>query len=490
MKAIILARVSTEEQMTEGQSIPAQIDRAREYAKRKDFDVAKEYQFDESSTKDRRVKFEQVVEYIRKSKENIALIVETVDRLQRGYKESVELDILRKEGKLELHFIRENLVVHKDSNSSEIQRWDVGVLLAKSFVLQISDNVKRTFSNKVKLGEIIGRAPIGYLNITNEMTEKKTVIIDKFRSEYICKIFKLYSTGNYSMKQLAKLMKEEGLTTKKGGKIGLRQIELILKNAFYYGYQLYKGELYPHKYEPLISYELFLRCQKIREGYNKIPRKVSEKPFVFQGLMTCANCGCRITPELQKGKYVYYHCTDHKEVCKKIYVNQDDILKEVKSVFDKLVLPQEDIDKLVNSLKVLEEGKNEFQKRQLKKLRKENDQIDENISIMYDDRLSGSITIDFYDKKFKELMEKKQENEFKMKRLNNANKNYYITANTILSLAQRASEIFGSSEIEEKRQLVNFVFQNLQLDGKKLLFKTKTPFERVLEYQSTHNWGD
>ncbi len=86
-------------------------------------------------------------------------------------------------------------------------------------------------------------------------------------------------------------------------------------------------------------------------------------------------------------------------------------------------------------------------------------------------------------------MENKQENEFKMKRLNNANKNYYITANTILSLAQRAPEIFESSEPEEKRQLVNFVFQNLELDGRKLLFKTKTPFERVLEYQSTHNWG-
>ncbi|MDD4529858.1 MAG: recombinase family protein, partial [Bacteroidales bacterium] len=152
MKAIILARVSTEEQMTEGQSIPAQIDRAREYAKRKDFDVVKEYQFDESSTKDRRVKFEQVIEDIRKSKEITALIVETVDRLQRSFKESVELDALRKEGKLELHFIRENLIVHKDSNSSEIQRWDLATFVAKSFVLQISDNVKRTFSNKVKLG--------------------------------------------------------------------------------------------------------------------------------------------------------------------------------------------------------------------------------------------------------------------------------------------------------------------------------------------------
>ena len=35
MKAIILARVSTEEQMNEGQSIPAQLARAQEYAKRK-----------------------------------------------------------------------------------------------------------------------------------------------------------------------------------------------------------------------------------------------------------------------------------------------------------------------------------------------------------------------------------------------------------------------------------------------------------------------
>ena len=490
MKAIILARVSTEEQMTEGQSIPAQIDRAREYAKRKNFDVVKEYQFDESSTKDKRAKFEKVIEDIKKSKEAIALIVETVDRLQRSFKESVELDALRKEGKLELHFIRENLIVHKDSNSSEIQRWDLATFVAKSFVLQISDNVKRTFSNKVKLGEIIGRAPIGYLNITDEITEKKDVVVDKMRAEYICKIFKLYSTGNCSMKYLAKLMQEEGLNTKKGGKLGVRQIELILKNPFYYGYQLYKGDLYPHKYEPLISYELFLQCQKVKEGYKKTPRKVSEKPFVFQGLMTCANCGCRITPEFKKGRYVYYHCTDHKEICEKVYVNQDDLLKEVKAVFSKLVLSNEEKDKLVNSLKATEEGKNEFQKMQLKELRKENDQIDEKISIMYEDRLSGSITIDFYNKKFSELMEKKQENEFKMKRLNNANKNYYITANTILSLAQRAPEIFESSEPEEKKQLVNFVFQNLQLDGKKLLFKTKTPFERVLEYQSTHNWGD
>ena len=114
MKAVILARVSTEEQMNDGQSIPAQLAKSREYAKRKTLPIQSEYQFDESSLKDRRTKFEQVIEEIKKSKEKVALIVETVDRLQRSFKESVLLDELRKEGKLEIHFIRENLIIHKD----------------------------------------------------------------------------------------------------------------------------------------------------------------------------------------------------------------------------------------------------------------------------------------------------------------------------------------------------------------------------------------
>ena len=37
MKSIILARVSTEEQMNEGQSIPAQLERARKYSKKKEY---------------------------------------------------------------------------------------------------------------------------------------------------------------------------------------------------------------------------------------------------------------------------------------------------------------------------------------------------------------------------------------------------------------------------------------------------------------------
>jgi len=109
MKAIILARVSTEDQMQEGYSIPAQLQRAIEYCQRKNLVIQSQYSFDESSTKDQRKKFELVVDEIKKEKEVVALVVETVDRLQRSFKESVMLDELRKAGKLEIHFLRELL---------------------------------------------------------------------------------------------------------------------------------------------------------------------------------------------------------------------------------------------------------------------------------------------------------------------------------------------------------------------------------------------
>ena len=117
--------------MLEGQSIPAQLARAREYADKKNLQIKSEYQFDESSIKDKRTKFEKVVEEIKNSKDKVALIVETVDRLQRSFKESVCFMKLRKQGRVEIHFIRENLVIHKDSNSSEIQRWDLAVFVAE-----------------------------------------------------------------------------------------------------------------------------------------------------------------------------------------------------------------------------------------------------------------------------------------------------------------------------------------------------------------------
>ena len=205
MKAIILARVSTREQEEKDHSNPAQVRRLKEYADKKQLEELVVFEIAESSTHDTRKKFEKVLTIIKNSKEILALVVETVDRLQRSFKESVVLDDLRKQGKVELHFVRENLVLSKDANSSQLLQWDMAVMFARSYVLQLSDNVKRSIEQKLKRGECIGQAPIGYLNIRDE-EDKSQVVVDPDKGFLVVKVFEVYATGNYSMKTISNLV--------------------------------------------------------------------------------------------------------------------------------------------------------------------------------------------------------------------------------------------------------------------------------------------
>lgn len=52
---------------------------------------------------------------------------------------------------------------------------------------------------------------------------------------------------------------------------------------------------------------------------------------------------------------------------------------------------------------------------------------------------------------------------------------FRIAVSTLLMLASKAAEIFDRSTTEEKRQLIGYVFSNLELEGGKLRYALKTP---------------
>ena len=54
MKAILISRVSTEEQKEAGNSLPAQVARLEKYCQNKGFEILKTFSFDESAYKDQR----------------------------------------------------------------------------------------------------------------------------------------------------------------------------------------------------------------------------------------------------------------------------------------------------------------------------------------------------------------------------------------------------------------------------------------------------
>ena len=87
------------------------------------------------------------------------------------------------------------------------------------------------------------------------------------------------------------------------------------------------------------------------------------------------------------------------------------------------------------------------------------------------------ITQDEYNKKAYELKNRQYELNDKLKRFIEADENYSITLINLLNICSRAYELFASSKVEQKRQLVNFLLSNLKLRDKPLEFELRKPFD-------------
>ncbi len=487
MKAFILARVSTKEQQEEGQSIPAQVRRLTEYAAKKKLHVEQTFQIAESSTKDTRKQFEEIITLIKKTKEPVALVIDTVDRLQRSFRETPLFDELRKAGKLELHFLRENLIVNQQASSSQLLQWDMGVLFASSYVRQLSDNVKRSKEQSVKNGEWSSKAPFGYKNVTLA-SGRRGIEVDPQNAPYVVKMFELYASGLHSFQTVANEMDKVGVKNAHGRKILPSRIEETLKNPFYYGVMRIKGEMHPHKYPPLISEELFYKAKRVMSGHNKAPVQYAGKPILLRGLITCQHCGCTVSGDIKKEKYVYYSCGNSKKICKKVWVNEDKLLEVLLGHFDRIKLTDDQIQKVVTYMKQAYAHEQAFFKNSQETLRKEFDHIQNRLSKLIDMHLDGSIDQESYRAKMDEYKKRQREITSEMQAHVSGDETCLITVETVLGLAKQAREIFESSNFDERRQLLNFVYSNLKLNDGKLLVELREPFLSMAKMSDQPTW--
>lgn len=76
----------------------------------------------------------------------------------------------------------------------------------------------------------------------------------------------------------------------------------------------------------------------------------------------------------------------------------------------------------------------------------------------------------------------------KLTGLQKAEDEYYLTANYLLQLANKAYELFESSEIEQKRQLLKLILQNPTLEGRKVRYFVQKPFDTILDCADNKLW--
>ena len=98
------------------------------------------------------------------------------------------------------------------------------------------------------------------------------------------------------------------------------------------------------------------------------------------------------------------------------------------------------------------------------------------------------ITKDEYDKKLQKYKDNQYRLNLEAEEHTKADHDYKITVSRVFSISRRASSIFTRSEPHEKRMLLNFLLQNPTVDGKKLEFTLRKPFNLVHELAVCPNW--
>jgi len=490
MKAIILARVSTKEQ-EDGHSIAAQRQRLIDYCVRKGLDVIRTFEIVESSTRGERKEFSAMLEFAKAQRQTVAIVADAVDRFQRSFKESVLIDDLIRREQVELHFYREGMVIGKGASTTDIMRWDFSVMGAKSYVLNLSENVRRSLEYKRRNGEWGGKAPLGFLN-QRDANNRSVLVHDPKRAYLVRMLFEEYAKGCFSISgDLVKMAREWGLRnkTRKAGTLSASQIQHILMNPFYYGEMRIKGELYPHGYPPLISHDLFERCEAIRLGSSRaFATRYSEKPFLFRGLIKCATSERTVTCDLKKGRHVYLICRDSVEPNKKLFVPEREVLEQVLAVFRSIQVPEKLLDALLAHMRASHATEQQFHADEIAALRRDYDRVNEKLATLLDLRLDKSITSQDYDKKARELKERQTEIGLRIEQHQKGDGDYRMTLESLISLASRAVELFERSKAGEKRQLIAFVFSNLRLRGKKLEFALRSPFDLMVNRPDYSSW--
>ena len=342
-KFFLYARKSTDVEDKQILSIEAQLQELRDFAKRENIEIAREFVEKQSAKIPGRPIFNDMLLQI-EAGEADSILSWHPDRLARNSVDG---------GKI-IYLLDTNVIVGLKFPSFWFESTPQGKFMlniafgqSKYYVDSLSENTKRGLRQKVRRGEYPSLAPIGYINDTRN----KTVVVDKKQSPIIIKAFEMYAKGDQTLERIGIFLEQNRLITRIGQKIHISRATFILSNPFYYGHFRYGGEIHEGHYKPIISKKLFDQVQVIMKQKSRPRHKQKNEPQIFCGLITCASCGMMITGEYkvktQKNGtqhfYTYYHCTKKSKTqkCSEPCIRQESLDAQVSTMLQKVSMPSD-----------------------------------------------------------------------------------------------------------------------------------------------------
>src|SRR5262249_23370762 len=122
------------------------------------------------------------------------------------------------------------------------------------------------------------------------------------------------------------------------------------------------------------------------------------KGFAFTSLVTCGHCGCALTGDIKKGRYVYYRCTGYKGKCPEPYVREEVLAVKYSGLLKRIDIGEQARQPLNQSPKCSENDQAKEHNDALNRLQAEYDRIQGRLQAMYVDKLDGKIDAALFDR--------------------------------------------------------------------------------------------
>jgi site-specific DNA recombinase len=304
-KAVIYCRVSTKEQVEEGNSLSTQEKICREYALKNSYEIVEIFvEQGESAKTSNRPEFQRLLSYCSNKKNQVnAVIAYKIDRISRNTDDYSQIRILLK-----------RLNVEIKSTSEYFENTPAGRFMENiiSNVAQFDNDVRTErcvggMKDAVREGRYIWLAPFGYSNVR---VGAKSNIAPNEKASIVKAIFDDVARNIESLESIRLKYAREGFVGKARKPICKSYFYSMLRNELYCGRLRKFGECHAASFEPLITPELFEYVQLILNGKNnkKGVYLVQNPDFPLRRFLQYPK-GSKLTGAWSQGrrkKYAYY----------------------------------------------------------------------------------------------------------------------------------------------------------------------------------------
>lgn len=485
----LYARKSSETEDRQALSIDSQIKELTDYARTHHLTITEIFREAYSAKAPGRPVFSQMITRLTKG-EATGVLCWKLDRLARNPVDGAALIWSMDQGQVQ------EIVTPASTylNSGQDKFWmQLEFGMAKKYVDDLSDNVRRGNRAKLEQGWLPGVAPIGYLNDK----ASKTVIPDPDRFHLVRRIWERILEGESPAAVLARARSEWGLRTPVMKRMGGSPIShtvfyRLLSNRFYYGLIDRGGDAYAGAHKPMITGDDFDRVQKLLGRTNKTARVRRE--FAYTGLIRCGECGAAITAEYHVNRqghpYTYYRCTKKLSGtdCHQPYIRLEELEEQITDFLRRLHLAEPYCAWLLKHLEAARDEEAISHKQETSALDQAHARCRGELTELTNLRIRGLLTDEEFLAKRQELLTEEINLRERKAAAQFGPDSWFEPARALILFANQALNRFSEGNIAERRAIVALTSSNPTLTDGILLTTAKEPLHLLENSGSNTDW--